>query len=103
MTSFRGGIAAQFTRVLRKPLPNESIVTGNYLFDYQDTKRHFGAMVQNLIIANPRTNIPEVVYMTLISHGSGTNLNHISVSVSNQTLFMAKKKDWNVTDLIDNL
>ncbi|XP_043280856.1 uncharacterized protein [Venturia canescens] len=81
-----GGIAAQFTRVLRKPSPNENIITGNYLFDYQDTKRHFGAMVQNLIIANPRTNIPEVIYMTLINHGSGANLNHISLYVKAEGL-----------------
>ena len=75
---FSGSIAAQFTRVLRKP--KDSVATGNYLFDYQDTKRHFGAMIQSLIIANPRTNIPETFYITFNSHGSGTNLNHVSVS-----------------------
>lgn len=77
---FSGGLAAQFTRMLPKITRNKFIVTGNYLFDYQDTYRHFGAMIHGILIANPLTNIPEVIYVTLNNHGSGINLNHISVS-----------------------
>ncbi|XP_033211866.1 uncharacterized protein LOC117169551 isoform X2 [Belonocnema kinseyi] len=76
-----GGLAAQFTRMLHKSSKNEFIITGNYLFDYQDTYRHFGAMIHGIIIANPLTNIPEVAYVTLNNHGSGINLNHVSLYI----------------------
>ncbi|XP_011307083.1 uncharacterized protein [Fopius arisanus] len=74
-------IAGQFTRILRKPDKSNPVVTGHYLFDYQDTKRNFGAMVQSIIIASPFSNIPEVAYFTLNSHGSGTTFNDFSLYV----------------------
>lgn len=73
-------IAAQFTRVLH-PTKNQYLITGNYLFDYQDTYRKFGAMIHGIVIANPLTNIPEVLYVTVNTYGSGININHVSVSV----------------------
>ncbi|XP_051171445.1 uncharacterized protein LOC127288178 isoform X1 [Leptopilina boulardi] len=76
-----GGLAAQFTRMLPKIMRNKFIVTGNYLFDYQDTYRHFGAMIHGILIANPMTNMPEVIYVTLNNHGSGINLNHVSLYI----------------------
>ncbi|KAK0168827.1 hypothetical protein PV327_002594 [Microctonus hyperodae] len=76
-----GAIAVQFSRVLQKPKTDENIITGNYIFDYQDTRRNFGAMMQNIIIASPRSNIPEVAYVTLNSHGSGTHFNQISLYI----------------------
>ncbi|KAF7992158.1 hypothetical protein HCN44_001483 [Aphidius gifuensis] len=76
-----GEIAAQFSRILRKPTDEQPIATGNYIFDYEDTTRNFGAMIQSIIIASPKSNIPEVAYITLNSHGSGTNLNHISIYI----------------------
>lgn len=44
-------------------------------------------MLHGAIIANPSTNIPEVIYVTLNNYGSGTYINQLSVS----TLFKAKK------------
>lgn len=76
-----GSVATQFSRILKKPESDEHIITGNYIFDYQDMKRNFGAMVQNIIIASPLSNIPEIVYITLNSHGSGTHFNQISVRI----------------------
>lgn len=77
---YRGTIAAQFTRVLR-PTTNPYLITGNYLFDYQDTYRKFGAMIHGIVIANPLTNIPEVLYITINTYGNGINMNHVSVSI----------------------
>lgn len=82
---YRGRIAAQFSRVLRKPSNNEYLITGNYLVDYQDSSRRFGAMLHGAIIANPSTNIPEVIYITLNNYGSGTHINHLSVSTLYKT------------------
>jgi len=76
---YRSKIAAQFSRVLRIP-NNEYLTTGNYLVDYQDSLRRFGAMLHGIIIANPSTNIPEVVYVTLNNYASGMHVNHVSVS-----------------------
>lgn len=74
--------------MLPKIMRNKFIVTGNYLFDYQDTYRHFGAMIHGILIANPMTNMPEVIYVTLNNHGSGINLNHVSVSFKNYYFFL---------------
>ncbi|XP_057323031.1 uncharacterized protein LOC130666240 [Microplitis mediator] len=76
-----GSVATQFSRILKKPESDEHIITGNYIFDYQDMKRNFGAMVQNIIIASPLSNIPEIAYITLNSHGSGTHFNQISLQI----------------------
>lgn len=84
----RSKIAAQFSRVLRKP-NNEYLITGNYLIDYQDSLRRFGAILQGVIIANPSTNIPEVIYVTLNNYASGTQINQLSVSI--YTFFKIKK------------
>ncbi|KZC04099.1 Vitellogenin-3 [Dufourea novaeangliae] len=75
-----GVIAAQFTRVLHRSPKNQYLITGNYLFDYQDTYRKFGAMIDGIVIANPLTNIPEVLYVTLNTYGSAININHLSAS-----------------------
>ncbi|XP_017876855.1 uncharacterized protein LOC108623080 isoform X1 [Ceratina calcarata] len=80
-----GVIAAQFTRVLRPP-GNKYLITGNYLFDYQDTYRKFGAMIHGIVIANPLTNIPEVLYVTVNTYGSGVNINHVSLYIKAEGL-----------------
>lgn len=76
----RGAIAAQFTRVLRPPR-NQYLITGSYVFDYQDIHRKFGALIQGTVIANPLTNIPEVLHVTLNTYGAGNNINRVSVSL----------------------
>lgn len=38
-------------------------------------------MLHGIIIGNPSTNIPEVIYVTLNNYGSGTHINHVSVSM----------------------
>ncbi|XP_076235711.1 uncharacterized protein LOC143180071 [Calliopsis andreniformis] len=76
-----GAIAAQFTRVLRQPSKTQYILTGNYVFDYQDTYRKFGALIHGTVIANPLTNIPEVLHVTLNTYGSGNNINHVSLYI----------------------
>ncbi|XP_047354225.1 uncharacterized protein LOC124950864 isoform X1 [Vespa velutina] len=81
-----GSIAAQFTRVLRKPSNNKLLLTGNYLFDYKDTYRKFGAMLHGIFIANPATNIPEAMYVTLSNYGSGTTINHVSLYIKAEGL-----------------
>ncbi|XP_043675802.1 vitellogenin-like isoform X2 [Vespula pensylvanica] len=81
-----GSIAAQFTRVLRKPSNNKLLLTGNYLFDYKDTYRKFGAMLHGIVIANPATNIPEAMYVTLNNYGSGTTINHVSLYIKAEGL-----------------
>ncbi|CAL7948266.1 unnamed protein product [Xylocopa violacea] len=83
-----GVIAAQFTRVLHPPT-NRYLITGNYLFDYQDTYRKFGAMIHGIIIANPLTNIPEVLYVTVNTYGSGININHVSLYIKAEGLLHA--------------
>ncbi|XP_043523814.1 uncharacterized protein LOC122535938 isoform X2 [Frieseomelitta varia] len=80
-----GTIAAQFTRVLR-PTTNPYLITGNYLFDYQDTYRKFGAMIHGIVIANPLTNIPEVLYVTINTYGNGINMNHVSLYIKAEGL-----------------
>ncbi|XP_017765465.1 PREDICTED: uncharacterized protein LOC108554635 [Eufriesea mexicana] len=80
-----GVIAAQFTRVLRSTA-NQYIITGNYLFDYQDTYRKFGAMIHGIVIANPLTNIPEVLYVTVNTYGSRININHVSLYIKAEGL-----------------
>ncbi|XP_033196752.1 vitellogenin-4 isoform X1 [Bombus vancouverensis nearcticus] len=80
-----GVIAAQFTRVLR-PTTNSYLITGNYLFDYQDTYRKFGAMIHGIVIANPLTNIPEVLYVTVNTYGSGVSINHVSLYIKAEGL-----------------
>ncbi|XP_012215404.1 uncharacterized protein [Linepithema humile] len=82
-----GRIAAQFSRILQKPTNGEYLVTGNYLMDYQDSSRRFGAMLNGVIIANPSTNIPEVIYVTLNNYGSGTHINHVSLYVRAEGIF----------------
>lgn len=82
--NYRSRIAAQFSRILRKPSNSEYLITGNYLVDYQDSLRRFGTILQGIIIANPSTNIPEVIYVTLNNYGSGTHINHLSVSFQSQ-------------------
>ncbi|XP_012277416.2 vitellogenin-3 [Orussus abietinus] len=81
-----GNIAAQFIRILRKPPTQQKILTGNYLFDYQDTSRHFGAMLHGIVIADSVTNIPTVLHLTLNNHGIGTNLNHVSLYIKAEGL-----------------
>ncbi|KAI4483442.1 hypothetical protein M0802_013384 [Mischocyttarus mexicanus] len=81
-----GSIAAQFTRVLRKPSNNELLLTGNYLFDYKDSYRKFGAMVHGIVIANPDTNVPEAMHVTVSNYGSGTTLNHVSLYIKAEGL-----------------
>ncbi|XP_014616793.1 PREDICTED: uncharacterized protein LOC106793973 [Polistes canadensis] len=81
-----GSIAAQFTRVLRKPSNDELLLTGNYLFDYKDSYRKFGAMIHGIVIANPATNIPEAMHVTLSNYGSGTTLNHVSLYIKAEGL-----------------
>ncbi|KAK2579022.1 hypothetical protein KPH14_002816 [Odynerus spinipes] len=81
-----GNIAAQFTRVLRKPSTDKLLLTGNYLFDYKDTYRKFGAMLHGIVIANPGTNIPEVMYATLTNYGSSTIINHVSLYIKAEGL-----------------
>lgn len=66
--------------MLHRPLSKKHLVTGNYLIDYQDTYRHFGAMIQAVIIGNPVSNIPTVASFTLNNHGAGMSLNQVSVS-----------------------
>ncbi|CAK9803774.1 vit-6 [Anthophora quadrimaculata] len=83
-----GVIAAQFTRVLR-PTRNKYLITGNYLFDYQDTYRKFGAMIHGIVIANPLTNIPEVLYVTLNTYGSGVNIKHVSLYIKAEGLLQS--------------
>ncbi|XP_029165191.1 uncharacterized protein LOC114936229 [Nylanderia fulva] len=79
-------IAAQFSRILRKP-NNEYLITGNYLIDYQDSVRRFGAMLQGIIVANPSTNIPEVIYITLNNYASGTQINQLSLYIKAEGVF----------------
>ncbi|XP_011162482.2 uncharacterized protein LOC105197692 [Solenopsis invicta] len=79
-------IAAQFSRVLRIP-NNDYLITGNYLVDYQDSLRRFGAMLHGIIIANPFTNIPEVIYVSLNNYASGTHINHVSLYVKAEGIF----------------
>ncbi|KAL0100276.1 hypothetical protein PUN28_019574 [Cardiocondyla obscurior] len=79
-------IAAQFSRILWKP-NNEYLTTGNYLVDYQDSFRRFGAMLHGIIIANPSTNIPEVIYVTLNNYASGTHVNHVSLYIKAEGVF----------------
>lgn len=78
----RGAIAAQFTRVLHRSPNHQYLITGNYVFDYQDKYRKFGAMIGGIVIANPLTNMPEVLYVTVNNYGSGININHVSVSTA---------------------
>ncbi|XP_032680145.1 uncharacterized protein LOC116848315 [Odontomachus brunneus] len=82
-----GRIAGQFSRLLRKPSNGKYLVTGNYLVDYQDSLRRFGAMLHGIIIANPSTNIPEVIYVTLNDYASGTHINHVSLYVKAEGIF----------------
>ncbi|XP_071651940.1 uncharacterized protein [Temnothorax longispinosus] len=79
-------IAAQFSRVLREP-DREYLTTGNYLVDYQDSLRGFGAMLHGIVIANPSTNIPEVIYVTLNNYASGTHINHVSLYIKAEGIF----------------
>nr|XP_031847046.1 uncharacterized protein LOC116433275 isoform X1 [Nomia melanderi] len=81
-----GIIAAQFTRVLNRSPKDQYLITGNYLFDYQDTYRKFGAMIDGIVIANPATNIPEVLYVTFNTYGSGININHLSLYIKGEGL-----------------
>ncbi|XP_011707638.1 PREDICTED: uncharacterized protein LOC105462624 [Wasmannia auropunctata] len=81
-----GRIAAQFSRVLRVP-NNEYLITGNYLVDYQDSLRRFGAMLHGIIVANPSTNIPEVIYVTLNNYASGVHFNHVSLYIKAEGIF----------------
>ncbi|KOC70286.1 Vitellogenin-6, partial [Habropoda laboriosa] len=83
-----GVIAAQFTRILR-PTKNKYLITGNYLFDYQDTYRKFGVMIHGIVIANPLTNIPEVLYVTVNTYGSGVNINHVSLYIKAEGLLQS--------------
>ncbi|XP_076650819.1 vitellogenin-5 isoform X2 [Halictus rubicundus] len=84
-----GGIAAQFTRVLHRSQKDQYLITGNYLFDYQDTYRKFGAMIDGIVIANPLTNIPEVLYVTLNTYGSALNINHLSLYIKGEGLLQS--------------
>ncbi|XP_053999528.1 vitellogenin-3 isoform X1 [Hylaeus anthracinus] len=81
-----GAIAAQFTRVLRRSSNYQYLITGNYVFDYQDAYRKFGAMISGIVIANPLSNMPEVLYVTLNTYGSGTNINHVSLYIKAEGL-----------------
>ncbi|XP_076676903.1 vitellogenin-5 isoform X2 [Andrena cerasifolii] len=76
-----GAIAAQFTRVLHRSPRNQYLITGNYVFDYQDTYRKFGVLIHGSVVANPLTNIPEVLHVTLNTYGSGNNINHVSLYI----------------------
>ncbi|XP_018353413.1 PREDICTED: uncharacterized protein LOC108755104 [Trachymyrmex septentrionalis] len=96
-------IAAQFSRVLRVP-NNEYMITGNYLIDYQDSLRRFGAMLHGIIIANPSTNIPEVIYVTLNNYASGTHLNHVSLYIKaegiSHSLATSFENPTNIKDIL---
>ncbi|XP_046433449.1 uncharacterized protein LOC124186103 isoform X1 [Neodiprion fabricii] len=76
-----GQFAAQFTRMLRKPSNKKLLVTGNYVLDYQDTYRHFGSMLQTIIIGNPVSNVPTVAYVTLNNHGAGISSNQLALYI----------------------
>ncbi|XP_011495960.1 PREDICTED: uncharacterized protein LOC105360685 [Ceratosolen solmsi marchali] len=98
-----GGIAAQFSRILKKSQLNKHIITGNYLFDYQDSQRHFGAIIHGIIIANSLTNIPEVAYITLNNHGTGFDLNHISLYIKAEGFLHAFSTNINYLTLSTRL
>lgn len=51
-------------------------------------------MLHGIIIANPSTNIPEVIYITLNNYASGTHVNHVSVSIFSKQLFTTIKPEY---------
>nr|QGV11548.1 Vg1 [Tetrastichus brontispae] len=89
------GIAAQFARIMKKPPLSQQILTGNYMFDYQDSKRHFGAFVQGIVVANSVTNVPEMAYITLNNHGTGLDLNHVSIYIKGEGILPAISTNFN--------
>ncbi|XP_012522846.1 uncharacterized protein LOC105828849 [Monomorium pharaonis] len=97
-------IAVQFSRVLCVP-KNEYLTTGNYLVDYQDSSRRFGAMLHGIIVANPSTNIPEVIYASLNNYASGTHINHVSLYIKAEGIFhsLATSFEKNPTNIKDIL
>ncbi|RLU25125.1 hypothetical protein DMN91_003217 [Ooceraea biroi] len=97
-----GRIAAQFSHILRKP-SDKYLITGNYVVDYQDSLRRFGAMLNGIVVANPATNIPEVLYVTLNNYGSGTHVNHVSLYVKAEGIFHSLTTSFDPTNIRDIL
>lgn len=74
-----GQLAKHVARFIKPPMSNRQWVTGNYLLDYTDTYSSFGGMAQLFLVGDPRTDAPNVIYLTFNNYANGKSLNQAAV------------------------
>lgn len=55
-------------------------VTGNYIFDYRDSKFGIGAMLQAFLVGDPKTDLPVVAYFQFDTEALGKFTGQLAVS-----------------------
>lgn len=72
-------LAKHVARFIKPPNSNRQWVTGNYLLDYTNTYSAFGGMAQLFLVGDPRTDSPNVIYLTFNNYANGKSLNQAAV------------------------
>lgn len=54
-------------------------VTGNYIFDYRDSKFGIGAMLQTFLVGDPKSDMPVVFYFKFDTEALGKFTGQLAV------------------------
>jgi len=57
-------------------------VTGNYIFDYRDSKFGIGAMLQTFLVGDPKSDMPVVAFFKFDTEALGKFTGQLAVSNS---------------------
>lgn len=55
-------------------------VTGNYIFDYRDSKFGIGAMLQTFLVGDPKSDMPVVAFFKFDTEALGKFTGQLAVS-----------------------
>lgn len=77
---YRGEMAKKLIQFIPEPEVHHW-ATGNYMLDYTDPDYRFGFLAHLIMVANPRTGLPNVFYQDVGSHTKDFSYNQFSVSV----------------------
>lgn len=76
--TFRSKISQHLVRYLPAP-KTKKWTSGNYILDYSDAEKAFGALLHLTLIGNPKTDNPNIVYLNIKNYASNLNMNQIAV------------------------
>jgi hypothetical protein len=77
---YRGEMAKKLAEFIPEPDVHHW-ATGNYILDYTDSDYWFGFLAHLIMVANPRTGLPNIFYLDVGRHTTDFSYNQFSVSV----------------------